>query len=34
MLNPFSDEIEKDYLLYLETIIQDETLYSKRKKKI
>ena len=32
-LNPFSDEIEKDYMLYLETIIQDESLTQKEKKK-
>ena len=32
-LNPFSDEIEKDYMLYLETIIQDEHLTQKEKKK-
>ena len=25
-LNPFSDESEKDYMLYLETIMQDDTL--------
>ena len=33
MLNPFSDEIEKDYMLYLETIIQDESLAQKEKKR-
>ena len=32
-LNPFSDEIEKDYMLYLETIIQDEHLVEKEKKR-
>ena len=31
-LNPFSDEAEKDYLLYLETIIQDEELAEKEDK--
>ena len=25
-LNPFSDESEKDYMLYLETILQDDIL--------
>ena len=32
-LNPFSDETEKDYMLYLETIIQDEGLAQKEKKR-
>ena len=32
-LNPFSNETEKDYMLYLETIIQDENLIQKEKKK-
>ena len=32
-LNPFSDEAEKDYMLYLETIIQDEHLVEKEKKR-
>ncbi len=32
-LNPFSDEYEKDYMLYLETIIQDEELAIKEEKK-
>ena len=32
-LNPFSDEYEKDYMLYLETIIQDEELANKEEKK-
>ena len=32
-LNPFSDEILKDYMLYLETIIQDEHLVQKEKKR-
>ena len=32
-LNPFSDENEKDYMLYLETIIQDEDLAQKEEKR-
>ena len=32
-LNPFSDEPERDYMLYLETIIQDESLSQKEKKR-
>jgi hypothetical protein len=32
-LNPFSDESEKDYMLYLETIIQDEVLARTESKK-
>ena len=32
-LNPFSDEIEKDYMLYLRTIIQDEDLAQKEEKR-
>ena len=32
-LNPFSDEAERDYMLYLETIIQDESLSQKEKKR-
>ena len=32
-LNPFSDEIEKDYMLYLKQIIQDDDLAQKEEKK-
>ena len=32
-LNPFSDENEKDYMLYLETIIKDEELARKESKR-
>ena len=32
-LNPFSDESQKDYMLYLETIIQDESLAREESKK-
>ena len=32
-LNPFSDEVEKDFLIYLETIIQDEILAKEEIKK-
>ncbi len=32
-LNPFSDEIEKDYMLYLRQIIQDDDLALKEEKK-
>jgi len=32
-LNPFSDDIEKDYMLYLRTIIQDEDLAQKEEKR-
>ena len=32
-LNPFSDESEKDYMLYLETILQDEVLARTESKK-
>ena len=32
-LNPFSDEIEKDYMLYLRQIIQDDDLAQKEEKK-
>ena len=32
-LNPFSDESEKDYMLYLRTIIQDDTLAKSESKK-
>ena len=33
ILNPFSDENEKDYMLYLEDIIQDEELAHKEEKR-
>ena len=33
ILNPFSDENEKDYMLYLETILQDEELAQKEEKR-
>ena len=32
-LNPFSDETYKDYMLYLDTILQDETLSKEESKK-
>ena len=32
-LNPFSDEYQKDYMLYLDTIIQDEYLSKEQSKK-
>jgi hypothetical protein len=33
-LNPFSEECQRDYMLYLETIIQDESLAREETKKI
>ena len=33
LLNPFSDEIEKDYMIYLETILNDDLLVSTEEKR-
>jgi len=33
LLNPFSDEIEKDYMIYLETILNDDILVRTEKKR-